>query len=258
MEKKLVERKAEINVLLKSMGKAKERWQEASVKACQENLENTRTFLPTMQKMFLNRFEVQDYYSKDSETKYEFSFKVENGASLLIDVQNKKFQSYSVTGCSDHNINPTDLKIVEYFYSDTSILLGFFGDSEKIESFYELAKSFKKANCGDFVNSGLNEYQLQQELVQIEQQEKIEKLDLKEGSIIQYYHEGKKRYDHSVWQIVRIKKITPKKFTYVQYSIGDKKWLDADGKDWYDTKATIDYNKIKELDENQKTFFCKN
>lgn len=244
-------RKAEIEALLKMIDNEDKKYSEARREAKKENYEIAKAFLPNLIEVTLERFDVEDWYG-DGRKRYEFSFKAKNGASLSIDIGNEKISSYSVTGCSDRNIDPVDFNIVTNFYSDVSLLLGFFGNSATMERFKVLAQSFKEVEWEDFHTKGLNDCDLKKELTEIEQQEKIETINLHVGSIIQYYAETKYR---GSWIIVRVKKITPKKFVYVQYNVTGKKWLDDDGLTYYDTNATIDYNRIKELDEKQKEFF---
>lgn len=248
-------RKAEIKVLLDSIEKLDNERRDAQAEANEFNFQTAIGFIPELKALTLKRFEIENYsFDEDKAPKYRFDFQSSNNASFSIDIKNKKVDSYSVTGCSDRNIDPSDFAIVKNFYSDVYVIMDIFSSKILMESFYELAETFQIVKYEDYKN-GLNEYQLKQELSEIEKQEKIEALDLKEGSIIQYYHEAKKRYDRSAWLIVRIKKITAKKFVYVQFNVTDKKWLDADGSTYYDTNATIDYNRIKELDEKQKEFF---
>ena len=245
-------RKAEIKVLLDSIKKLNDERREAQIEANGFNFQTVIGFIPELKALTLKRFEIEDYsFGENDSPKYRFDFQSSNSASFSIDIKNKKVDSYSVTGCSDHNIDPSDFAIVKNFYSDVYVIMDIFSSKVLMESFYELAETFQIVKYEDYKN-GLNEYQLKQELNAIEQQERIEALDLKVGSVVQYYAENKYR---ASWIIVKIKKITAKKFVYVEYLVGGKKWLDADGSTYYDTNATIDYNRIKELDEKQKEFF---
>jgi hypothetical protein len=245
-------RKAEIKVLLDSIEKLNNERREAQAEANEFNFQTAIGFIPELKALTLKRFEIENYsFDEDKAPKYRFDFQSSNSASFSIDIKNKKVDSYSVTGCSDRNIDPSDFAIVKNFYSDVYVIMDIFSSKILMESFYELAETFQIVKYEDYKN-GLDEYQLKQELSEIERQEKIEALDLKVGSIVQYYTETKYR---STWIIVKIKKITAKRFVYVQYSVEDKKWLDENGNTYYDTNATIDYNRFKELDENQKAFF---
>lgn len=245
-------RKAEIKVLLDSIEKLDNERREAQIEANEFNFQTVIGFIPELKALMLKRFEIENYsFDDDGSPKYRFDFQSSNSASFSIDIKNKKVDSYSVTGCSDRNIDPSDFAIVKNFYFDVYVIMDIFSSKILMESFYELVETFQIVKYEDYEN-GLNEYQLKKELNEIEQQERIETLDLKVGSVVQYYAETKYR---SAWIIVKIKKITAKRFVYVQYSVVDKKWLDADGLTYYDTNATIDYNRIKELDEKQKEFF---
>lgn len=245
-------RKAEIKVLLDSIEKLNDERRKARAEAREFNFQTVIGFIPELKALTLKRFEIENYsFNENDSPEYRFDFQSSNSASFSINIKNKKIDSYSVTGCSDRNIDPSDFAIVKNFYSDVYVIMDIFSSKILMESFYELVETLQIVKYEDY-NNGLNEYQLKKELEDIEQQEKIEALDLKVGSVVQYYAETKYR---SAWIVVKIKKITAKRFVYVPYSVGYKKWLDADGSTYYDTNATIDYNRIKELDEKQKEFF---
>jgi len=187
----------------------------------------------------LPKFEFIEYREIESGFRdQKFDIRFNNGPSISIDI-NGNITYFSTSGFSSHRVEEKDLDEVQNYYGDTSTLFSFIRNNKGL--IHNTLSSFE---VFDWDARKTNLYELQQQLLTIEREERIKELEPVIGKIMTYEQKGHRGRTYNT--IIKVVNRTVKRFTFIQI-FGDK-WSE-----YQETKA-IDYDKIGLLSDKQKEY----
>ena len=240
-------RKTEIIALLKVIEDANTAYRIKRNEVKELTTSALNGWLPKTSILKLESFEDENYFHEGDGNKFAFTFRCPT-ATFYISVQNRAVIYYSVSGISDRGESvKEDINNVTAYYNDVSNLLDFFQNVDQLAALDGLYAVLPKVEYSTF-STGMNESKLKDELRALEEQERIEGLNLTVGGVYEYYVESKRRWQKSNWRMVKVTKLTPKRMDIAFWHINEKRWLDGA----YEVQTVpIKYNNLRGLTAEQ-------